>query len=91
MPADPNSTAVTTKQVADAVGVSEPTILRWGRMGLLPDKKVHFGGRRGRVALWPAHTIAQALWVLEKLNTHHTLEAIKASLQAGEFKPEGWG
>lgn len=78
---------MTTKQIAAAVGVSEPTILRWGRMGLLPDKTVHFGGRRGRVALWPPHSIGQALWVLEKLNTHHTVEAIKAALQAGEFEP----
>lgn len=76
---------VTTKQVAAAVGVSEPTILRWGRLGVLPPHEVHGGGRRGRVGLWPAHTIEQARWVLAKLEAHCTFDEIKRALAAGEF------
>lgn len=62
-------------------------ILRWGRLGVLPPHEVHSGGRRGRVGLWPAHAIAQARWVLGKLEAHATFDEIKAALERGEFKP----
>lgn len=83
---EPKPKGVTTKQVAEAVGLSEPTILRWGQLGVLPPKILHFGGRRGRHAFWPDHTIAQARWVITKLEAHATFEEIVAALEAGEFK-----
>jgi DNA-binding transcriptional MerR regulator len=87
VPADPTPKGLTTREVAEAIGLSEPTILRWGRLGVLPEKVVHHGGRRGRVALWPGHTIAQARWVITKLDAHASFEEIKAALEAGEFTP----
>lgn len=85
--ADTRPKGVTTKEVAQAVGVSEPTILRWGRVGVLPPKVLHFGGRRGRHAFWPEYTIAQARWVISKLEAHATFDEIVAALEAGEFNP----
>lgn len=76
---------VTTGEVAQAAGVSEATIHRWGRQGVLPEHQVHSGGARGRVAMWPAHAPQQAVWVLEQLEARRTWEDIVAALAAGEF------
>lgn len=76
---------VTTGAVAQAAGVSEATIHRWGRLGVLPEHDVHSGGARGRVAMWPAHTPQQAVWVLEQLEARKTWDDIRAALAAGEF------
>lgn len=76
---------VTTGAVAQAAGVSEATIHRWGRQGVLPKHEVHSGGARGRVAMWPAHAPQQAVWVLEQLEARRTWEDIRAALEAGEF------
>lgn len=78
---------VTTEEVARAVGVSVPTIHRWGRHGVLPAHKVHNGGARGRVAMWPAETPKQAVWVLAQLEALRSWDDIRAALAAGEFKP----
>ncbi len=76
---------VTTAEVAKAAGVSQATIHRWGRLGVMPKYEVHHGGRRGHVAMWPAHAPQQAVWVLEQLEARRTWEDIRAALEAGEF------
>lgn len=78
---------VTTADVARAAGVSEATILRWGRRGVLPKYEVHHGGVRGHVAQWPLHAPQQAAWVHEQLEARRSWEAIAAALERGEFKP----
>lgn len=85
---DRDSGWVTTGEVARAAGVSEATIHRWGRQGVLPAHKVHSGGIRGRVAMWPAEAPRQAVWVLAQLEALRSWEDIRAALAAGEFKPE---
>lgn len=87
--AKPNSTAgwVTTADVARAAGVSEATILRWGRRGVLPKYEVHHGGARGHVARWPTHAPQQAVWVHAQLEARRSWEDILAALEAGEFQP----
>jgi len=76
---------VTTADVARAAGVSEATILRWGRRGVLPKYEVHHGGARGHMARWPPHAPQQAVWVLEQLDARRSWEDIQAALAAGEF------
>lgn len=78
---------VTTGDVARAAGVSEATIHRWGRLGVLPVHEVHSGGARGRVAMWPAHAPQQAVWVLAQLEARRSWDEIRAALAAGEFTP----
>ncbi len=79
---------VTTGDVARAVGVSEATIHRWGRQGVLPAHKVHSAGARGRVAMWPAEAPKQAVWVQAQLEALRSWEDIRAALAAGEFKAD---
>jgi len=76
---------VTTAAVAEAAGVSQATILRWARNGVMPEYEVHHGGSRGHMARWPAHAPQQAVWVLEQLEARRTWEDIRAALAAGEF------
>ena len=79
---------VTTGDVARAAGVSEATIHRWGRQGVLPLHKVHSAGARGRVAMWPAYAPKQAVWVLAQLEALRSWEDIRVALAAGEFKAD---
>jgi hypothetical protein len=58
--------------------VSEATILRWGRRGVLPKYEVHHGGARGHVARWPPHAPQQAVWVHEQLEARRSWEDILA-------------
>lgn len=81
-------TWVTTSNVARAAGVSEATIHRWGRQGVLPIHTVHSGGARGRVAMWPAEAPKQAVWVREQLDALRSWDEIRAALSAGEFKTD---
>lgn len=83
MPRDPY---LTTVEVAEAVGVSKATILRWSEQGALPRPVIVHGGRRGRVARWPLNTPAQGRWVQIQLDAHMTWEEIRAALAAGEFR-----
>lgn len=78
---------LTTPQVAEAVGVSKATILRWAEMGVLPKPVVVHGGRRGRLARWPLHTPEQGRWVLGQLEARLTWDEIRAALEAGRFVP----
>lgn len=80
--------AVTTEQLAEALGLSRSTVLRWARLGVLPAPVVVFRGRRGRQTRWPEHTEAQARWVHRQLDGGLTFEEIVAALAAGQFKQE---
>ena len=80
---------VTTGEVAQAAGVSEATIHRWRRLGVLPEHTVHSGGARGRVAMWPADAPRQAAWVLAQLEARRTWDEIRGALAAGEFEAGG--
>jgi predicted DNA-binding transcriptional regulator AlpA len=78
----------TTPQVAQAIGVSGETVLRWARQGLLPTpERIHRGGR-GVGSAWPEGTIDQARWVLDRLNSNETITQVLAALQAGEYPPK---
>lgn len=76
---------MTTLQVAEAIGISKTTLLRWAEHGVLPKPDVVHGGRRGRVARWPVHTPAQGRWVQSQLDIHMTWDEIRAALAAGKF------
>lgn len=78
---------VTTADVASAAGVTVATIHRWAKLGVMPAYDVHHGGRRGHVAMWPAHAPRQAAWVLAQLEARRSWEDIKAALERGEFRP----
>lgn len=78
-------TYLTTPEVAEAVGVSKATILRWAEQGVLPKPVIVHGGRRGRLARWPLHTPAQGRWVLVQLEARLTWDEIRAALEAGRF------
>ncbi|MBA3549068.1 MAG: hypothetical protein H0T76_21500 [Nannocystis sp.] len=78
---------LTTPEVAEAIGVSKATILRWAAQDVLPRPVIVHGGRRGRVARWPLHTPAQGRWVLTQLEAHLTWAEIRAALEAGRFDP----
>lgn len=79
--------ATTTEELAEALGLSRSTVLRWARIGVLPAPTVVHRGRRGRQTRWPVHTEAQARWVHAKLDAGLTFDEIAAALAAGEFKP----
>ena len=81
----PRDSYLTTAEVAEAVGVSKATILRWSEQGALPRPVIVHGGRRGRVARWPLNTPAQGRWVQAQLDAHLTWEEIRVALAAGEF------
>lgn len=78
---------LTTPEVAEAVGVSKATILRWADLGVLPRPVIVHSGRRGRLARWPLHTPAQGRWVFAQLEAHLTWDEIRAALEAGRFDP----
>ena len=80
---------LTTAQVAEAVGVSTATILRWSEQGALPRPVIVHGGRRGRMARWPLEAAAQARWVQGLLDTRMTWEEIREALAAGKFTTQG--
>ena len=80
--------AVTTEELADALGLSQSTVLRWARIGVLPAPEIVHRGRRGRQTRWPAHTEAQARWVQGQLDAGQTFDEIAAVLAAGGFKPK---
>lgn len=79
--------ALTTPEVAEAVGVSVQTIRRWRRQGLLPAPEVVFRGRRGTGSEWPESAVAQGRWVHSQLEAGRTIPKILAALEAGEYPP----
>lgn len=81
--------ALTTPEVAEAVGVSVQTIRRWRRQGLLPEPEVVHRGRRGTGSEWPESVVAQARWVHAQLEGGRTIPKILAALEAGEYPPNG--
>jgi hypothetical protein len=76
----------TTAEVCAAAAISTATAHRWSKAGLLPPYETIHQGRRGQFARWPAHAVAQAAWVAEKLKERHTFPEILAMLAAGEFE-----
>jgi excisionase family DNA binding protein len=80
--------AVTTEELAEALGLSRSTALRWARIGVLPAPEIVHRGRRGRQTRWAAHTEAQARWVQRQLDAGQTFDEIAAGLAAGAFKPK---
>lgn len=88
MGADPR---LSTKAIAEALGVSDQTIRRWSGMGVLPPYEVHHAGRRGKTGLFPPHAIEQARWVLMKLENHASWDEIREALANGEFVPSTKG
>ncbi|MBL9101075.1 MAG: MerR family transcriptional regulator [Myxococcales bacterium] len=77
----------TTREIADSIQVSEDTVRRWARLGLLPPgRKVH-RGRRGVGFVWPAETAAQARWVKSQLDAGLTPDDVRAALTRGDFAP----
>ena len=81
----PADSYLTTAQVAEAVGVSKATILRWSEQGVLPRPVIVHGGRRGRLARWPLTTPEQGRWVQAQLDAHMTWEEIRAALPSRQF------
>jgi len=77
----------TTPEVAAAVGVSDQTIRRWARSGLLPAPRLVHRGGRGSGMMWPELTIAQGRWVHAQLEAGRTLDDVREALAAGEFTP----
>lgn len=78
---------VTAQEVADAAGVTPQTVRRWARAGLLPLPTVYYGLKPGRHSFWADHAPAQAAWVAAQISRGLTFAQVKASLDAGEFKP----
>lgn len=79
---------ISTSEVARAAGVSQATVQRWARLGLLPAPTVYYGLKPGKHSFWPAHAPAQAAWVAGEIQKGRSFVLIKAALEAGEFKPE---
>lgn len=77
----------TTPELAEAVGVSDETIRRWAKWGLLPPPEKVNRGSRGVVSRWPEGTLEQALWVHKQLEAGRTRHEVLAALKAGEFSP----
>lgn len=71
-----------TSEIAAAAQVSEPTILRWARFGLLPKPTLVYGGARGRSHRWPPEAADRARWVLSRLEAGYTIAEIRALLEA---------
>lgn len=76
----------TTKEVADAAGVTDSTVMKWAAKGVLPAYSTVYGGARGRSARWPLHAPDQARWVKIRLGQGLTFPEIAEMLAAGEFK-----
>lgn len=75
----------TTEQIATAVGVTGQTIRRWAKLGLLPPPELSRRGRRGTVAVWPEHALAQARWVQKQLEAGRTVPEVRQALLEGDF------
>lgn len=80
------SEIVTTKDVCDAAGITLATAHRWAREGVLPKPENTYLGRRGTVAVWPAHAARQARWVRARLDARQTFAQIREALERGEFE-----
>lgn len=77
----------TTREIADALGLSPSTILRWSRRGLLPPFVERRGLQRGKQSSYPPHALEQARWVAARLQAGEAFEAIAEALERGEFQP----
>lgn len=76
----------TTKEVAEAAGVTDSTVMKWAAKGVLPAYTTVYGGARGRAARWPLHAPAQAAWVKARLDQGLTFSEVGELLARGEFK-----
>lgn len=76
---------LTTRELAEALGLSETTILRWSRRGLLPPFVERRGLQRGKKSYYPPHALEQARWVVAQLSEGKSFDAIREALERGEF------
>jgi DNA-binding transcriptional MerR regulator len=75
-----------TAQVCEAAGVTDATVMRWAKQGVMPAYERVFRGRRGSFARWPRHAAEQAAWVKAQLDAGRSFEEIRQALARGEFK-----
>lgn len=83
----PEPSRVQSREVAEAAGVSQATVRRWARVGLLPQPTVYYGLKPGKHSFWAPEAPAQAAWVADQMRAGRTFEQIRAALAAGEFQP----
>lgn len=80
-----------TPDLALAVGVSDETIRRWAKWGLIPPPERANLGSRGNVSRWTDEALQQALWVKGQLDAGRSKGEILAALRAGEYAPRSSG
>lgn len=76
---------IRTAQVCAAAGVTDATVMRWAKLGVMPPYERVFRGRRGSFARWPKHAEQQAVWVKAQLDAGRSFEEIRQALERGEF------
>lgn len=82
---------MSTAAVAAAAGVTDRTVFRWVKIGLLPAPKVVYGAKRGKQTFWAPHAAEQAAWVRAQVEAGQTFDEIRAALAAGKFEPSTSG
>jgi len=78
---------IRTAQVCAAAGVTDATVMRWAKHGVMPPYERVFRGRRGSFARWPKHAEQQAVWVKAQLDAGRSFDEIRHALARGEFVP----
>lgn len=78
---------IRTAQVCEAVGVTDATVMRWAKQGVMPPYERVFRGRRGSFARWPRLAAQQAVWVKAQLDAGRSFDEIRQALARGEFVP----
>lgn len=74
---------VTTEALVAAGGVTAITIHAWVKAGLLPEPRlVSSGSPGGLINIYPAWAVERARFIREKRQGGHTLEEVRALVQA---------
>lgn len=88
MPTTPSlDSDIRTAHVCEAAGVTDATVMRWAKEGVLPAYERVFRGKRGSWARWPAHAPQQAVWVRSMLDAGKSFKEIREALASGAFTP----
>jgi excisionase family DNA binding protein len=70
---------ISTREVAEAAGVSRATLYRWVERGLLPAPVRKVAGRHGgREHRWPRGTLERASFIRQCLELGYSLDEIPA-------------